>query len=103
MELAAALWAKMHVIAAALILSTILLVFVRVAFVLAIRRHGSEDLYETPILLTLSDALAFRVWRKHAIPGPWRAFGLLYGVLWLANCVSMIAVSAIFIVAAASQ
>lgn len=103
MELAADLWEKMHVIVAALPLSTIILVLVRVAFVLAIRRHGSEDLYSNPMLLTLSDALAFRVWRKHAIPEPWRSFGLLYGVLWLANCVAMIAVSVIVIMAAVSQ
>jgi hypothetical protein len=101
MELATVLWARMHVIAGAFLLSTIVALVVRMAFVIAIRRHGSEHVYGAPMLCTLSDRLAFRVWRKHPMPAPWHAFGLVYGVLWFANCIAMIAISAVFIVAAA--
>ncbi len=55
------------------------------------------------MLCTLSDLLAFRVWRKHPVPTPWRAFGVLYGVLWVANCIAMIAIAAVLIVAAVSK
>lgn len=100
MELATVLWESMHVIVVAFLLSTIVAIAVRMTFVIAIRRHGCEHAYGAPMLCTLSDGLAFRVWRKHPIPAPWRAFGLLYGVLWFANCVVMIATSAALIVAA---
>ncbi len=101
MEIATVLWARMHIIAGAFLLSTIVALVVRMAFVIAIRRHGSEHVYGDPMLCTLSDGLAFRVWRKHPMPAPWGAFGLLYGVLWFANCIAMLAISAVFIVAAA--
>lgn len=55
------------------------------------------------MLCTLSDLLAFRVWRKPPVPAPWRAFGVLYGVLWFANCIAMIAIAAVLIVAAVSK
>jgi hypothetical protein len=100
MELATVLWARMHVIAVAFLLSTIVALVVRMAFVVAIRRHGSEHAYGAPMLCTLSDGLAFRVWRKHPMPAPWRALGLLYGVLWFSNSAAMIAISAVLIAAA---
>lgn len=72
------------------LLLTFAAVVSRSVFVTGLRNHNHEDSFGNPAILTLSDALAFRVWWKNELPLLWKLIGRLYGVLWVAGIVSFL-------------
>lgn len=90
MPMSQSLWSVLPVHPLVFLLLTLAAVVSRFVLVKGLRSQGHEDALGNPAMLTLSDALAFRVWPKNELPQLWKMIGRLYGVLWFAGIASFL-------------